>query len=154
MFRMRLKLQTDYAIRVLLYVASAGRLCPVDELAGAYGISREHLVKVVQHLARDGFVRTLPGRRGGVELARPAGEIGIADVVAAFEGRDAILDCVLEPESCVLEPGCGLRRLLMKAERAFYDTLGTTTVADFLRPGRRGGLSNLEIPATRGGRPA
>ena len=151
---MRLKLQTDYAIRVLLFVAAAGRRCPVDEMARAYAISREHLVKVVQQLAREGFVRTLPGRAGGVALARPAGSIRIAEVVAAFEGRDAILDCVLEPAACVLEPGCGLRRLLMQAERAFYDALGATTIADFVRPGRRGGVSNLEIPATRGSRPA
>jgi len=150
MFAMRLKLQTDYALRVLLYLAAADRLCPVDEIAGAYAISREHLVKVVQQLAREGWVATRAGRQGGVELSRPAAQISVADVVAAFEGRREILECVSTPSVCVLEPGCDLRRLLMAAEQAFYDALGATTVAELVRR-RRGGIANLSIPATRGG---
>lgn len=146
---MRLKLQTDYALRVLLYLAAARRLCPVDEMATAFDISREHLVKVVQQLARDGDVTTRAGRQGGVELARPAAEIGVAAVVGRFEGRRQVLECVQQPSVCVLEPGCDLRRLLIAAEQAFYDTLGDVTVADLVRR-RRGGIANLAIAPRRG----
>ena len=148
---MHLKLQTDYALRVLLYLGyvdagGAGPAAPVDAMAGAFAISREHLVKVVQELVRLGLVRTRPGRRGGVEML-PAGRAAtVADVVAHFEGRRTVLPCVLQPQVCVLEPGCDLRRLLMSAEDAFFRSLDTTTIADLCRPkAKQGGLRNLSL---------
>src|SRR5262245_49523080 len=114
---MRLKLQTDYALRTLLFLAAAPRICSVDDIAGAFGISREHLVKVVQELARRGFVKTTVGRAGGAQLAREPASITVAEVVEAFEGRQQVLECLAQPEVCVLEPGCDLRRLLIKAEQ-------------------------------------
>jgi Rrf2 family nitric oxide-sensitive transcriptional repressor len=145
MLCMHLKLQTDYALRVLLYLGHAERAAPVDEMARAFDISREHLVKVVQALARRGLVLTRPGRGGGVELL-PAGlKSSVADVVAHFEGRRNVLPCVLEPKACVLEPGCDLRRLLIGAEAAFYEALAGTTIDQLARPSRSGGLHNLAL---------
>ncbi len=147
---MRLKLQTDFALRVLLYLGYAGRCAPVDEMAAAFGISCEHLVKVVQELARPGYLRTRPGRGGGVELLPAGRAASVADVVAHFEGRRAVLPCVLDPTVCVLEPGCDLRRLLMRAESAFYDTLAAATVDQLCRPqAAAGGLRNLALPPAR-----
>jgi Rrf2 family transcriptional regulator, nitric oxide-sensitive transcriptional repressor len=143
---MHLKLQTDYGLRVLLYLGYAARPAPVDAMARAFSISREHLVKVVQELARQGFVRTRAGRGGGVELLPAGREATVADVIARFEGRRTVLPCVLQPEICVLEPGCDLRRLLMSAEEAFYGALAGTTIADLCRPrSRTGGLRRLAI---------
>jgi Rrf2 family transcriptional regulator, nitric oxide-sensitive transcriptional repressor len=145
---MRLKLQTDYALRVLLFLGYSGAPAPVEAMARAFSISREHLVKVVQELARGGFVRTRPGRGGGVELLPAGRSARVSDVVARFEGRRTVLPCVLQPKSCVLEPGCDLRRLLMSAEDAFYGALEHTTIADLCRPrAARGGLRNLPVPA-------
>ena len=146
MLSMRLTLHTDYALRALLYLAHTGRPAPVDAIAEAFSISREHLVKVVQTLTRAGYVRTRAGRGGGVSLARDAATIRVADVVADVEGRQRVLDCVLQPQTCVLEPGCGLRRLLMQAEDAFYATLASATIADLAHPkSRKGGLHNLAL---------
>ena len=143
---MHLKLQTDYALRVLLYLGYAGRAAPVDEMARAFDISREHLVKVVQALARRALVATRPGRGGGVELLPAGGKATVADVVAHFEGRRTVLECVLKPKVCVLEPGCDLRRLLMSAEDAFYGALAGTTIADLAKPsGKHGGLRHLAL---------
>src|SRR5262245_53711733 len=110
---MRLTLHTDYALRTLLFLAHTGRPAPVDAIAESFSISREHLVKVVQTLSRLGYVSTRAGRGGGVSLARDAAQITVSEVVADVEGRQQVLDCVLKPQTCVLEPGCGLRRLLM-----------------------------------------
>jgi Rrf2 family nitric oxide-sensitive transcriptional repressor len=143
---MHLKLQTDYALRVLLYLGHAERAAPVDEIARAFTISREHLVKVVQALARRGLVVTRPGRKGGVELLPAGRQATVADVVAHFEGRRTVLPCVLQPKLCVLEPGCDLRRLLMSAEDAFYGALADTTIADLSQPrARHGGLRHLAL---------
>ncbi len=152
---MHLKLQTDYALRVLLYLGYAGAPAPVDAMASAFAISREHLVKVVQELVRAGYVRTRPGRGGGVELLAAGKAATVSKVVAHFEGRRTVLPCVLQPESCVLEPGCDLRRLLMSAEDAFYGALAGTTIADLCRPrAPRGGLRNLALSTNRKDAPA
>jgi len=134
---MHLKLQTDYALRVLLWLAATRRQSTVDELAGAFRVSREHLVKIVQELARAGLVATRAGRGGGVHLAREPHEVRVADVVARFEGRDAVVGCLTDPDACGLHPGCDLRRLLRDAERAFYDTLGGSTLADLAASSRK-----------------
>ena len=143
---MRLTLHTDYALRTLLYLAHTGQAAPVDTIAGAFSISREHLVKVVQTLTHAGYVRTRAGRGGGVSLARDPATMRVSDVVADVEGRQQVLDCVLRPKTCVLEPGCGLRRLLMQAEDAFYEVLAGATIAELARPkSRKGGLYNLAL---------
>ena len=143
---MRLTLHTDYALRTLLYLEHTGRPAPVDAIAEAFAISRDHLVKVVQTLTRLGYVSTRSGRGGGVSLARDAAQIKVSDVVADVEGRHQVLDCVLQPQTCVLEPGCGLRRLLMQAEDAFYEALAGATIAELAHPrSRKGGLNNLAL---------
>jgi Rrf2 family nitric oxide-sensitive transcriptional repressor len=159
MLPMYLKTQTDYALRTLLYLAFVDKQVPVDDIAKGYGISKDHLVKVVQQLARLGYVRSASGRTGGVRLARPAKDIVAGDVIGHFEGRNGVLPCVTEPDFCLLEPGCVLRSLLIKAEQAFYDTLGRSTIADLIRGNVEkgmGGVMNLTVRGqlSRGPQPA
>ena len=142
---MRLRLQTDYALRVLLYVAFADRKTTTDEVANAYCISRDHLVKVIQLLATHGYVRTQAGRGGGFVLACDPATVTVREVVEAIEGRNGVLDCVESPDVCPLEPGCQLRGLLIEAEDAFYEVLASKTLANLISGRRRrGGLYNLE----------
>ena len=142
---MKLRLQTDYGLRALMFLGFVRRKSRADEIADSFGISKDHLVKVIQLLTRAGFVRTSSGRHGGVALAKDPDEILIRDVIEALEGRNGVLDCVPDPEICPLEPGCKLRRLLMQAEDAFYDSLSNTTIADLCQRGQRGGLANLNL---------
>src|SRR5215203_4824707 len=142
------KLQTDYALRTLIYLAHTDAQASVQEIATAYGISRDHLFKVVQQLVRLGFVVSRPGRNGGVRLGRAAAEINCAEVVEGFEGRNGLLPCVKDTSYCVLEPGCVLRTALIRAEEAMYGVLERLTIADILQANsgqRRGGIYNLTI---------
>ena len=143
---MRLRLQTDFALRVLLFLGFVDRKATADEIARSFDVSRDHLVKVVQLLSTHGFVRTPPGRRGGMILTRDPRDVTVREVVEKVEGRHGVLDCVTSPEGCPMEPGCDLRRLLMSAEEAFYNKLESTTLADLTHGKRRqGGLYNLQI---------
>ena len=145
---MRLRTQTDYALRTLLYLGFVDRQVTTTEVADAYDISRDHLVKVVQQLARLGMVRTTAGRRGGISLMRDASDITVREVVEAFEGQGGLLDCVSDPDACVMEPGCKLRKLLIEAEERFLEGLGAVTIQDLVGQGRRrGGLYNLRLQA-------
>ena len=145
---MNLKVHTDYSLRVLLYLAHKNEQASVDEIATAYRISKDHLFKVVQELVRLGYVASKPGRRGGIRLKKNPADVRIDEVVARLEGRNGVLACVDDPGCCVLEPGCVLRGLLIRAEAAFYDTLGKMTLADMLSPNaakKSGGMYNLTI---------
>ena len=142
---MKLRLQTDYSLRALIYLGESGRKANAEEIATAFDISKDHLVKVLQQLANFGFVRTYPGRGGGVALSKDPREISVKEVVEAMEGRVRVLECIQDPSSCPMEPGCHLRKLLMNAEEAFYEALGPTTIADLYRGRRKGGLVNLTI---------
>ena len=144
---MKIRLQTDYALRTLMYLGFVNRRASAEEIATVFNVSKDHLIKVVQQLARAGFVRTSAGRNGGVELARDPATLVVKDVVEEMEGRTGVIDCITQMDICPLEPGCKLRKLLMKAEDAFYESLGTATISDLCKRGQRGGLTNLEIPS-------
>jgi len=100
-----LTLFTDYALRSLLYLTwHAGRPCTVDEVAGYFRISADHVTKVMQHLARQGYVRSRRGRRGGAVLARAAEEIRLGDwiVERTCPHRHADLAVFGEVDGCEL----------------------------------------------------
>lgn len=127
---MRLTVFTDHAVRVLVYLARhPDRFVTIPEIAGAYGISANHLMKVVQHLAARGDVVTLRGPRGGLRLGRPAEAIRVGDVVRASERT-------LGPES-VLGP------VLEEAVAAFLAVLDGCSVADLASGERPAGTGPL-----------
>jgi Rrf2 family nitric oxide-sensitive transcriptional repressor len=135
---MRLTRYTDYAVRVLMHLAvHQDRLCSIGEIAGAYAISRHHLMKIVNDLANAGYVASERGRSGGIRLARPAAEIGIGDLVRHTEGEDELADC----EGCVVAPACGLSGALGEALGAFMAVLDGYSLADITR--RRTALGAL-----------
>jgi Rrf2 family nitric oxide-sensitive transcriptional repressor len=148
MFFVNLRLQTDYSLRVLLYLAHLGKQVSVDEIAAAYNISKDHLFKVVQQLSRLGYVQSKPGRNGGVRLVKDPAEINIGAVVTQVEGRNGVLECIPDPTTCALEPGCLLRHLLIDAESAFFNVLSTMTIADVIKANtdtKKGGVFNLTV---------
>jgi len=147
---MVLKMQTDYALRTLIYLAHVGGPASVQDIAAAYGISKDHLFKVVQQLVRLGYVASRPGRSGGVRLAVDPAKLNCGDVVAGFEGRNGLLPCIRDPSHCVLEPGCVLRNALIKAEDAMYGVLERLTIADVLRANAAGGMGGVYNLTIRG----
>ena len=129
---MRLTKHSDYALRVLVYLASAeGRQASSEEVSAAYGISANHLVKVIGTLGKAGFLTIKRGRSGGFTLAREPEDIRIGDVVEATEPDFAFVEC-LEPgnHACALTGTCGLVPPLRAAQKAFLATLNEYTLAD------------------------
>lgn len=138
---MQLTRHTDYALRVLMYLAlEPERLATISDIANAYDISRNHLVKVVHELAGHGFVKTFRGKGGGMQLARDADDICIGEVVRRMEGNLEIVNCTAP--SCTILPGCLLQGVLYEARDAFLATLDGYTLEDLLRR-RRSRLGSL-----------
>jgi Rrf2 family nitric oxide-sensitive transcriptional repressor len=117
---MRLTVFSDYALRVLTYLARhPDRFVTIQEIAGHHGVSGNHLMKVVQHLAANGFVLTLRGPRGGLRLARPAHEIRVGDVVRGTEAG-------------MIATPCATGGVLDRAMAAFMGVLDGSTIADLV----------------------
>lgn len=135
---MRLTRYTDYSLRVLMYLATRDdRVCSIAEMARAYDISQNHLMKVVHDLGKAGYVASLRGRSGGIRLARPAVEISVGAVVRQTEDGFQLVDC----PSCVIAPACGLTGVLGEAVDAFLAVLDRYTLADLIA--RRADLLNI-----------
>jgi Rrf2 family nitric oxide-sensitive transcriptional repressor len=132
---MRLTLFTDYALRSLIFLGLKGEEGGrIRQIAEHYQISEHHLTKVVQKLARAGFVKTLRGRGGGLRLARPPAEIGVGAVVRALEDDLALVECFTSEGRCAIRRTCGLKGMLGEALGAFLAVLDRYTLADLLVP--------------------
>jgi Rrf2 family nitric oxide-sensitive transcriptional repressor len=132
---MQLTLYTDYSLRVLIYLGLyPDKLATISEIARRYGISRNHLVKVVHNLSQNGYVKTTRGKGGGLALARAPEQINVGDVVRHTELNFDIVECFEQASStCPIAPACALRRVLHEATAAFMEVLNGYTVADVLR---------------------
>ncbi len=143
---MRLTRYTDFAIRMMLYLAAhENRLCSIGEIATAYGISQNHLMKVASDLAGSGYVQSLRGRGGGLRLARPASQINIGQMIRHTEGKVDLVGC----GECVLAPACGMVCIFKDAVENFFKTLERHSLADIMRNGRPDQLRQILASAAQ-----
>lgn len=132
---MRLTQYTDYSLRVLIYLGlRPERRCTIREISEAYDISRNHLMKVVQQLAAEGYVESTRGVGGGLMLAHPPDHLGVGDVVRAMEPDLGLVECMRPTNECVITGACRLYGMLNEARDAFLEVLDNYTLADILEP--------------------
>lgn len=133
---MQLSKFSDYSLRVLMYVGlREQQVTPVAEIASAYDISQSHLLKVANRLVELKLVHATRGRSGGLQLAVPAADIVIGEVVRATENLD-LVECMSEQGGCVLADSCKLQRALGRARDAFLAELDLVTLVDLIKPKR------------------
>lgn len=136
---MRLTRFSDYSFRTLIYLGAHGeRLVPLPEIAEAYGISYNHLVKVARMLAELGVVTAVRGRSGGLRLAVEPARINIGWLVRHTEPDFHLVECFDQSTNgCRIAPACVLRQALLEARESFLETLDGYTLASFLSPPQR-----------------
>lgn len=142
---MRLTTFTDYSLRVLIYLGvHDDEIATVGEIAQAYGISSNHLMKVVHHLAQGGYIETARGKGGGMRLGLAPDKINIGELVRGTEDNRKLVECFDRDHSdCRIESACVLRGVLGKALDAFYGSLDAYTLADLIAPKPR--LANMLV---------
>jgi Rrf2 family nitric oxide-sensitive transcriptional repressor len=143
---MRLTVYTDYALRVLMYLAlKQNELATIAEISKSYGISKNHLMKVAHQLGVAGYVETVRGRGGGLRLARPVEAIGLGEIVRYTEPDMAIVSCFKPIDApCAIRPSCVLKQALQKSRDAFMSVLDDYTLSDLVQPhGRLLGLLSI-----------
>jgi Rrf2 family nitric oxide-sensitive transcriptional repressor len=150
---MRLSEYTDYTLRVLMYCAAhPDRQVTIAELAEHHGVSKNHLMKIVNDLARQGVLQTTRGRGGGLRLLQRPADIRIGDVVRSSETDFRLVEC-FDPDSntCTLSPSCRLKGLFDSALRAYFRELDAVTLADLSVPSGRDApaAAPMRAPPTR-----
>jgi Rrf2 family transcriptional regulator, nitric oxide-sensitive transcriptional repressor len=135
---MKLNLHTDFALRLLMYLAQAPDQPTVDKVASAFGISRHHLMKVAQTLVSLELVDARRGRGGGLSLARPAAEINLGAVVRALEPTGSFVECFdRKTNDCAIAGVCGLQGALNLALGDFLKRLDGYSLADLVPDPKR-----------------
>ncbi len=129
---MKLTAFTDYSLRVLIYLAAdTTRRATIAEIAESFGISENHLVKVVHFLGKQGWIETVRGKGGGILLAMPPRQVGVGKVVRDTEGAAMPAECFPEDGgNCVISDACRLKGVLGEAVKAFYAVLDRYTLED------------------------
>jgi len=131
----RLTLHTDFALRVLIQVGlNDGKLTTINEIAQTFGISKTHLMKVVNDLSQKSYLDTVRGRSGGVRLMRDPRDINIGQVVRDTENQLGVIGCLDRKGYCPIERVCVLRGALRNATEAFLAVLDDHTLADLIKP--------------------
>jgi Rrf2 family transcriptional regulator, nitric oxide-sensitive transcriptional repressor len=129
---MRLSDYTDYTLRVLMYCAAQrGRLVTIAEIAEVHGLSKNHLMKIVNDLSHQGLLETTRGRGGGLRLLKAPEQIRIGDVLRQSETDFRLVECFdAATDTCTLTAACRLRGALVRAQRAWFAELDALTLAD------------------------
>lgn len=140
---MQLNRFTDYALRVMMHLATAnGRLMSTREIAAIHDAKYNHLAKVTQWLSNEGYIETIRGRSGGIALAKNADQVCIGTLVRKLESQTALVDCMRDDHgSCRLAAACGLASVLKEAEESFFKCLDQYTLADVIK--RQSGMFDL-----------
>ncbi len=130
---MRLKKHSDYALRVLIFLALRKvEVTTIKDIAQVFDISHNHLMKVVQGLGQLGHVKTVRGHKGGIWLGRPANEIYLGAVLRQVGEENELAECFADPSLCRLDALCRLKHVLFQAHEAFFKVLDQVSLADIL----------------------
>jgi Rrf2 family transcriptional regulator, nitric oxide-sensitive transcriptional repressor len=129
---MQLTTQTDYALRTLMFLATRSERSNVADVANLFGISVHHVAKVVNQLARFGYLRSVRGVGGGIEMSRRPEDIRVGEIIERFEGNQHLLDCIGSAGVCSIQSFCRLKGVLAEAERLQRDYLNSVTLADVM----------------------
>ena len=132
---MRLTRYTDFCFRVLIHAGlKDGSLSTTREISDRYGISSNHLMKVVYDLNIKGYLETVRGKNGGIRLGRPPGEINLGALIRDIEDDMALVECHVSEGLCRIASGCRVRCVIAEAVQAFLAVLDRYTLADLLEP--------------------
>lgn len=148
---MQLTQFTDYSLRALIYIALRKESCTIKDITEAYGISNNHMVKIIHNLAKLGLIKTIRGKNGGILMAAQSEAINLGQLIAQLEPHFDLVPCFnKEKANCCIAPVCKLRGVLHEAQAAFMSVLKHYTLADVLHnPNELSVFLNIKLEGSR-----
>lgn len=132
---MRLTHHADLALRVLMHLALTGEdRVTIQQISEAFGISRNHLMKVAHKLASLDYINSTRGSGGGIRLGQAPENIVVGRVIRDMEPDFGLVECFRPDNRCVITPACVLPNMLDEALHAFLEVLDAYTLADLVTP--------------------
>lgn len=130
---MQLTQFTDYSLRALIYIALRKESCTIKDITEAYGISNNHMIKIIHNLAKLGLIKTIRGKNGGILMAAQPETINLGELIVQLEPHFDLVPCFnKEKANCCIAPVCKLKGILHEAQFAFIEVLGRYTLANVL----------------------
>jgi Rrf2 family protein len=130
--QLELSSEGRYALRALVYLASAGERVTADRISTEAHVPRRLLARILARLSHAGLVQSEQGRSGGSRLARPAGKITLREAVEAVEGPFGVVRCIMEDRTCGEGAPCALHEAWEEGQQAILKYLGTQTLEEFV----------------------
>lgn len=132
---LRLTKMADYGTVVLTaLIREPDRSRSAAEIAAAIHVPVPTVSKILKILGRGGLVHSLRGARGGYLLARPAGDITLADIIHAMDGPIGMTECSVTPGLCAQETGCAVRANWQRVNHAVIGVLDAITLDQMVQP--------------------
>ncbi|HNR87673.1 MAG TPA: Rrf2 family transcriptional regulator [Spirochaetota bacterium] len=143
---MKLSTRSRYGVRLMLALGTGEKPGPtlLKDVARREQISEKYLSQIIIHLKAKGLVHASRGAHGGYELARPAAEITLREIVEPLEGDLCLVDCILRPASCPRSATCATRDVWGAMNTMILNYLDTITLEDLVRK-HRGKLGDAGI---------
>lgn len=130
---MQLTQFTDYSLRALIYIALKKKSCTIGEISRVYGISRNHLLKIIHNLSKLGYIKTTRGKNGGILLSDEALGVNLKKLIVELEAHLDFVPCFnVEKQNCCIAPVCRLKMVLYEAREAFLSVLLKYTLGDMI----------------------
>jgi FeS assembly SUF system regulator len=127
---LKLSRKADYGLISLKHMAMKHSSASAREIAEAYGIPLPLLAKVLQKLARTGFLQSENGANGGYRLRRRAKDISALEVIRTIDGPVFLTSCSTDHGLCGVSDRCNVREPLRKIHEGIQSLLGNLTIAD------------------------
>jgi FeS assembly SUF system regulator len=131
---LRISKLTDYALLIMVELTRGGEMLSAHALAERIGVEMPTASKVLKQLAGSGLLESFRGASGGYRVKRRAGDISVAQVIAAIEGPIAMTECSVEEGLCSQEDNCGLRGNWQRISLAVADALQKVSLAEMAAP--------------------
>ena len=131
---LRISKLTDYAILAMVELARDGGQLSAHALAERVGVETPTVSKVLKLLAQAGLLTSTRGAAGGYRIAREAGEINVAEIIAAIEGPIAMTECSVEAGLCLVEHNCSMRSNWQRISLAVARALKDVSLAEMTMP--------------------
>ena len=129
---MQLTKHTDYAFRILIFLATLekGRLTTIKQLTEGFDISKSHAMKIVNKLVHKQWVKSVRGKNGGIQLGIAANEITLRSVVELMEQTLEPVNC--DSPLCAIKSACQLKGILCQAQEQYLEYLGKFTLENLI----------------------